>query len=62
MKMQIASKALWLLAFTLGAGTAAHAASVVDAPGDLITSYAGAMAGDIYVLSAFVNYNPGTDT
>ena len=61
MKMQFASKALWLATLTCAAGTAG-AAPVIDAPNDFLPSYKGAKAGDLDVLSSFVTYDTRNDT
>src|SRR5664279_246494 len=40
----------------------AAAIGITDPAGDFLPTYTGARTGDLDVLSAFVTYNPGTDT
>ncbi|MDB5817316.1 MAG: hypothetical protein JWQ11_956 [Rhizobacter sp.] len=65
MKMPTGNKALGALALTAAcafAAPTAMAASVVDAAGDYVPTYAGSKAGDLDVLSSFVNYDAATDS
>lgn len=51
-----------LFAATLAVSAGAALAATGDGINDFIPSYTGAHNGDLDVVSAFVTYNPGTDT
>lgn len=65
MKMSTQHRALGALAFCATCALAspgAMAASVIDAANDYVPTYAGSRAGDLDVLSSFVNYDVATDS